>query len=275
MMSAWSEIREIYKKTNKPKDFLFNQWICRPPAAVLVYLLKDRSITPNQITFFSLFAAIGACVMLVLWRTYVGGIVAAGLLLCAFVFDCADGQLARIRGTSSPVGALLDFLMDAFKAVSLTAAVSVRVAWMYAERGEPSWAVWGFTLGLVGTAIVSCGISLTTLMRRPEYLQAAYPALGKTAIEEQATAEVPQPRSLPLRPGLADVVKAFEWMGRTLINYPSWIWIPALLGRYEWFLWIYASAHTLHLGRSGLTLLWRLGRFEPKPAQPTASAENK
>lgn len=268
MMSAWGEIREIYQKTNKPDDFLFNQWICRPPAAVLVYFLKNRRITPNQITFLSLFAAIGACLMLVLWRTYWGGVVAAGLLWLAFVFDCTDGQLSRIRGTSSPIGAMLDFLMDAFKAVGLTAAVVVRVGWMYWERNEPQWAVWSFTLGLVGTAVVSCGISLTTLMRRPEYLQAAYPALGKAAIAEQATAEVPEPRSLPLRPGLARVIKAIEWVGRTLINYPSWIWIPALLGRYEWFFLVYASAHTLHLGRSGLTLLWRLGRFEPKPMAP-------
>jgi hypothetical protein len=57
------------------------------------------------------------------------GLIAAALVLhLAFVLDCVDGQLARIKGLSSPVGAYLDFLVDELKAVLLIACCAGRLA---------------------------------------------------------------------------------------------------------------------------------------------------
>src|SRR5438309_720417 len=79
----------------------------------------------------------------------------------SYVLDCADGMLARWRGTASPVGHLLDFLMDELKAFLLLAAVSVR---LFREHGDVRFLL----LGLFGLVALASGIALTTFVRRPE-----------------------------------------------------------------------------------------------------------
>jgi hypothetical protein len=250
---------EIYLRSKKPRDPFWNEWVSRPMAAPFVYLLRHTRVTPNQITFASLFVAIGAALTLLLWRDYFGLVTAALLVQAAFVLDCVDGQLARIRGTSSIVGGYLDFLMDEIKAFTLVAGLGGRLGWQALEgqgRGValsgPEW----LTVGLLGVAVVASGISLTTFMRRPEYLQAtgAAPAVaGVHPISAQAQPQA-QPRSLVGR-----LVFAVEWAGKTVLHYPGWFWLPAFLDRIDLFLLPYLGAHVLYLGRAGMTILWRLG----------------
>ena len=64
---------------------------------------------------------------------HVGLVVAVIVFELSYVLDCADGMLARLRGTASPVGHLLDFLMDELKAFLLLAAVAVR---LFREHGD-------------------------------------------------------------------------------------------------------------------------------------------
>src|SRR5262245_27643993 len=84
----------------------------------------------------------------------------------SYVLDCADGQLARYKGLSSPVGSLLDFLMDEIKAFLLVGAASVR-QWML--TGDAMWLL----LGVGGLVVVATGIALTSFTRRPEYTGAS------------------------------------------------------------------------------------------------------
>src|SRR5688572_13060272 len=100
----------------------------------MVPLLRT-AVTPNQITFATLVVFAASTAMLMLWPGH-GGLVAAAVVLeLSYVLDCVDGQLARWRGTSSPVGAHLDFLMDELKAFLLVAAVGVR---LWRENGATS-----------------------------------------------------------------------------------------------------------------------------------------
>ena len=56
-----SEIASIYRASKKKIDInWWTEWICRPPAAVVVYALRNTRITPNQITFASLVLCSGA-----------------------------------------------------------------------------------------------------------------------------------------------------------------------------------------------------------------------
>ena len=55
------------------------------------------------------------------------------VLELSYVLDCVDGQLARLRGTSSPVGAHFDFLMDELKAFLLVGATAAR---LWGESGR-------------------------------------------------------------------------------------------------------------------------------------------
>jgi phosphatidylglycerophosphate synthase len=254
---------EIYRRSLKPADLRFNNWVCRPPAAVLVYLLRPTRITPNQVTFLSLFTSLLSCATLLLWRAQAGLFVSAALLHLAFVLDCVDGQLARIKGQTSTVGAYLDFLVDEIKAVTLIAAVAGRLAlWgtpalLLQMDGASFW----LSLGLCGVVVAASGMSLTTFMRRPEYYEAttgqkAVRVAGFTRLQEPKPAAPPslgrQLVRLPLR--------LLEELGKLVLHYPAWFYVPALLGRIQWFLVPYVLAHAAYLARSGLIVLVRLGR---------------
>jgi len=230
--------------------------VSRPPAAVVVLLLGPTRVTPNQVTFFSLFTFAAAAAVLVSWPPWAGLLGGAALVQASYVLDCVDGQLARHKGLSSPVGALLDFLVDEFKAFLLVAAAAVR---LWQQQGDARFLV----LGLAGLLVVASGISLTTFLRRPEYLEAvgAPPILPATDRGGHAPTSL-RPQAL------------LEAAGRFALHYPSWLPLMALLDRLDLFLYIYLGAHTLSLGRAGLIVLVKLGRplprasAAPKPETP-------
>src|SRR3569832_1941669 len=122
-----SEVAAIYRSSKKKQDInWFTEWIARPPAAVVVYVLRNTPITPNQVTFLSAFVAAGACALLIACLGWVPLVIAAALFEFSFVLDCADGMLARLRKLASPLGHQLDFQMDELKAMLLYGAVAVR-----------------------------------------------------------------------------------------------------------------------------------------------------
>ena len=90
-------IVEVYRKTRKQPDLFWNRYVCRPVAAVVVWAVSY-------------------------WGLLIGVIV----FELSYVLDCADGMLARLRGSQSPAGHLLDFLMDEVKAFVMLGVVTVR-----------------------------------------------------------------------------------------------------------------------------------------------------
>ncbi|HEV7554582.1 MAG TPA: hypothetical protein VGO00_03945, partial [Kofleriaceae bacterium] len=88
----WSDIVAIYRASKKKRDInWFTEWVARPPAAVVVYFLRNSPITPNQVTFASAFLAAGACAMFALLPGWTWLVVAALVFEFSFVLDCADG----------------------------------------------------------------------------------------------------------------------------------------------------------------------------------------
>lgn len=256
-------IAQIYRRSLKPKDLRFNNWVCRPVAAVFVYLLRPTPVTPNQVTFLSLFVSLLSAATLLLWRDRVGLGVAAALVYLAFVLDCVDGQLARITGKTSVVGSYLDFLVDEIKAVTLIAALAGRLAFDGAPAlglGVDGTIFW-LAAGLAGVTVAASGMALTTFMRRPEYFEAttgqkAVRVAGFTRFEEPKPAAPPSlVRTLVRLP-----IRLLEETGKLVLHYPAWFYVPALLGRIEWFFVPYVLAHALYLGRSALVVLIKLGR---------------
>ncbi|MFT7580255.1 MAG: phosphatidylglycerophosphate synthase [Myxococcota bacterium] len=104
--------------TYKPRDVeeLVDFHIHRPVARSLVRVLAKTPITSNQVTVASaiLGIAAGFCAGFAgpgsLWLMTLAGV----LLFTSVIFDCSDGQLARLRGTSSLAGHALDGAVDAF-----------------------------------------------------------------------------------------------------------------------------------------------------------------
>lgn len=244
-----SQIAAIYRASKKKQDInWFTEWVARPPAAVVVYLLQTTPITPNQVTFLSALLAAAACAMLVLLPGYTWLVVAAAVFELSFVLDCADGQLARLRKVASPLGHLLDFLMDELKAMLLLACVTVR---LWREHGDPRLLVVGLGAGFC----LAAGIALTSFMRRPEYG-------AKPPTEDGQPAQVGG-RKGPL--GL--VLGAIEGAARIVVHYPQYIWICALANRLDIYFWAYAGVNALYFLKSFAAIFSRLGRFAPAEAR--------
>ncbi len=255
---------EIYRRSVKAEDLRFNRYIARPKAALLVYLLRPTPITPNQVTLLSLVVSLIGLAQLLLCPGLWGLVSAALVLHLAFVLDCVDGQLARIKGLSSPVGAYLDFLVDEIKAVLLIACCAGRLA---VEGRAPllgaplSPQVFWLAVGLAGVCIAASGISTTTFMRRPEYFEAVHGKKGERVAGYTKFKEPEAAKPTSLAGTLVRLpIRLLEAFGKITLHYPAWFFIPALLGKIEWFLLPYLAAHTMYLGRSWLTVIWKLGR---------------
>ena len=237
----WSDVAAIYRSSKKRHDInRFTEYVARPPAAFVVYALKDTRITPNKITFLSALACAGAAAMIALLPGW-GWLIAAGLVFeLSFVLDCADGQLARLRKMASPLGHLLDFLMDELKAMLIFACVAVR---LWRETGDERLLI----VGLAGLFCLASGIALTSFVRRPEY--------GAKPPTEDG-----QPAELARGGPIALVEKA----ARFVVHYPQYIWLCAAANHIEVYFWAYGAVNVLYLARTLLGIVMRLGRFAPR-----------
>jgi hypothetical protein len=252
--AVWSEIKAIYRSSKKKKDInWFTEWVARPPAAVVVYALRNTRITPNQVTFLSAIVCAAAGAMLVFLPGWAWLVAAALVFELSFVLDCADGQLARLRRLASPLGHLLDFLIDELKAMLLFGCVAIRV---WRDTGDDRILI----VGLAGLFCLAAGIALTSFMRRPEY--------GAAPITEDG-----QPAEIRRRRGpIGLVVGGLEWIARFLVHYPQYIWLCAVVDRIDVYFFVYASVNALYLARCLLSIVLRLGRFAPRTLAPTPEA---
>jgi CDP-alcohol phosphatidyltransferase len=241
-------VRDIYRQSKKQRDNFWTEWVSRPPAAVLVWALKGTPITPNQVSFVAIAVAAAGAAVLVAWTTWLGLIVAGLILQLAYVIDCVDGQLARVKQMSTPVGALLDFLLDEVKAFLVIAAVAARL-WR-TSGGDDLYLL----IGLGGLVAAASGITLTTFMRRPEYLDYTGAPPVPPATERAGHA----PTSL-------HPIALVEALGRYVLHYPSWFLFVCAANKLEIFLYAYCGAHVLYLGRASLIVLIKLGRPRKNP----------
>jgi hypothetical protein len=155
--------------------------------------------------------------------------------------------LARLQHRSSAVGAHLDFLMDELKAFLLVAACGIR---LWRADGHELWLL----EALLGLAVVAIAISLTTFLRRPEYLAAtgaARPASAGDYGDGFAAASAPKAMSLF---GLV------EDFGKFLVHYPSYLLFVAIANQLELFLHVYLAINAAYAARSLLSVAWKLGR---------------
>jgi hypothetical protein len=241
-------IADAYRRTKKPKDIFWNKFVSRPAAAVLLVPLERSSVTPNQVTFASLVVFAAAAALLIGMPGQGGLLLAVLVIQLSYVLDCVDGQLARLRGTSTPVGAHLDFLMDELKAFLLVAASAVR---LWREQGAPFWLL----EGLGGLVAVASAISLTTFVRRPEYAGDGRRPTSAGDYGDGFVEPVAQPRLHPLA--------LLEGLGKFLIHYPSYLVYVAIFNRLDLFLHVYVAINAAHAARSLLAIIRKLGRRDP------------
>ncbi|MBM4358404.1 MAG: CDP-alcohol phosphatidyltransferase family protein, partial [Deltaproteobacteria bacterium] len=233
----------------------------RPLAAAVVAAVARTRTTPDQLTLTSLVVfALGAA-MLVAMPDLVGGALAVLVLELSYLFDCADGMLARHKKVASQVGHLFDFFTDETKATMLAAALGIR-HWRTGGLGIDGQA-WpagspGFLLGGIAcVAVIGSATSLTNFVRRPEVSGKATPIEAHYEAEGRAPSTVARLLALP---------KTFL---QFLNHYPSHLYVFAALGRLDLFLWIYLLNNGLYLAVGWLGLFRRFGRFTPPASRST------
>jgi phosphatidylglycerophosphate synthase len=249
-----SRARAIYLETRKKHDQVFNTYFMRPIAALAVAVLAPTGVTPNQLTLVSLAVFVVATASFVALPSYEGGLVAVLALELSYLFDCADGMLARHKKLASKQGHLFDFFTDELKAVLLAGSLAVR-AYRAGGLGAdlapwPAGDARFLLAGIAGVLVVASAISLTNFVRRPELTGQETPVEA----HYEALAEA-RPASLAAR-----VVELALTFLRFLNHYPSHLWAFAIAGRLEVFFWIYAANNLLYLGRGWLGLVLRFGR---------------
>lgn len=102
--------RAAFARSLKPMPIeeFFDYYFYRRIAHRLIPVLARLKLSPNQVTGLSLIFGLAAS-FAVLNRFFSA---AAVLAVTAVVFDCCDGQLARLTGQTSPLGRVLDGVFD-------------------------------------------------------------------------------------------------------------------------------------------------------------------
>lgn len=222
-----NQIKKIYSSTLTQKDYLWDKIIGRPISSVIVYFILPLRITPNQVSVISYLIAGLAGVAFVSCRGYLGLMLATILLYIAYILDCADGQLARIKNMQSEAGHLLDCLIDAAKALIVVCAVSLRI---YFIRGEAFYLI----LGILGMLLVGTSVLLTEFSRRQEYLKISG-IRNDTAVYTDNKASF--------------LVTIPERIGKFFIYYPAYLLFFSLIDRMDLFLYIYITTYALYFLR--------------------------
>lgn len=108
----WASLKPL--EVEEPIDV----WIHRPLAYLLARILLPTAISPNVVTLGSIVFGLSALVAML--KDFPCHMLVAGIgIFLSAVADCADGQLARMRGTSSALGRMLDGAADFIVSIAI------------------------------------------------------------------------------------------------------------------------------------------------------------
>jgi hypothetical protein len=106
---------------------------------------------------------------------------------------------------------------------------------------------------VIGLCAVASAISLTTFVRRPEYLAATGATASASAGDYGGGFTAPVPTGL-------SPVRAVEAVGKFVIHYPSYLVYVAVADVLPWFLHAYVLVNAAYAARSLATVFRKLGR---------------
>jgi phosphatidylserine synthase len=143
---------------------LYSRLINRPMGRVIATLARRAGLSANAMTVVSaVLSATGIALLALVRPSAWSGVVVALLLALGFAFDSADGQVARMTGTTSAAGEWLDHLVDAGKVVALHSAVLV--GWFRFDTQTGSWLALPLAFQFVAVVTFS-GLTTVALLKR-------------------------------------------------------------------------------------------------------------
>lgn len=135
-LDAWSTryqwARASLDSAQKPGQGVpaYTRWINRRGARVVAAVGYASGWTPNMVTAMSaVLSLIGMGLLIFVSPSLWLGVVVAAFLAAGYLFDSADGQLARLQQRSSKTGEWIDHVVDAFRspAIHISTAIAVMI----------------------------------------------------------------------------------------------------------------------------------------------------
>lgn len=173
---------------------------------------KVKKSTPNQITFWGFCVLLAALALILIYAGTIWIVFAYLLLAFNYVLDSVDGQVARLRNMSSPLGEWLDHSLDGLRMILLHLAFAY-VIFTHTD-GET------LSIGLIAFA------ANITFMTSNYFF-----SILKDKILQQRT---------------GDQLQGFKGIKKTLVmvfsfpaDYGIYIMITLFLIRVEYFVWVY------------------------------------
>jgi phosphatidylglycerophosphate synthase len=145
---------EEYKKSLKMREVeeVFDLYIYRPLAFLLVRAVYKTKITPNNITFIAILMGLTAGYFYSLGKPVY--FKAGALFYLAFnILDCSDGQLARLKKNGNHIGRLIDGIGDYIA----TLAVYIGIAFGFVAKSVNPY-YWFILLLLAGVSTMVHGM---------------------------------------------------------------------------------------------------------------------
>ena len=153
---------------------LFSEAVSQHIGARMAVGARKRRLAPSVLTVanlglgclvsFVVIAAAGPVAAGEIWAWPIGLLALVGWQL-AYAFDCADGQLARVTGQTSPAGGRLDVLCDVAVQISLVAALAATAEAQVPDT--PAWLLAAFAgtwmVNLV-TSVMQAGPQAASMM---------------------------------------------------------------------------------------------------------------
>jgi hypothetical protein len=154
----------------------------RPAGYAIARRLLPSAVTPDRVTIASLLVGLLAGHLFLYHNAWIN---AAGLVLFLLsdVFDSADGQLARMRGSSSRLGRILDGVSDNLRFINLYLTLFARL--LLAGMG------WEAVF-----LIIAAGLSHSLQSTAADFMRQAYLTLGGGG-----NSELDLPENLPTPSG--------------------------------------------------------------------------
>jgi phosphatidylglycerophosphate synthase len=143
----------------------YSRHVNRPLARHVSAVAFRLGLTPNQATAISAtLSATGLVLLAVLAPSPWAGLLVSVLLAAGYVFDSVDGQLARLRGSGSLSGEMLDHSVDIVKTMCLHLAVLIHL-YRHPVVADESWLLVPVAFLVVDT-LVFVGLVTMPLLRR-------------------------------------------------------------------------------------------------------------
>jgi phosphatidylglycerophosphate synthase len=200
-MGFWDAYRASLKspEVEEPIDF----WLHRPLGYIIARLSYPTPLTPDAITIGSILLgwAAGACLFASFPQHRLVG---ALLILASTAFDCADGQLARMRKSSSVFGRMIDGSADTLVLLAVVPATAYRV---WQKHNDPSWL--GFTvLGLTVLTVITSGWHTLAF----DFYKNAWMRFTTDGYKEGETLEEAKARHAQVASTLGPILRMTYWL---------------------------------------------------------------